>query len=43
MDAVLKRVPELALIDELAHTNAPGGRNVKRYEDVAECWPPAST
>jgi two-component system sensor histidine kinase KdpD len=36
IDAVLRRVPELALIDELAHTNAPGGRNVKRYEDVAE-------
>ncbi len=36
VDAVLRRVPELALIDELAHTNAPGGRNVKRYEDVAE-------
>ena len=36
MDAVLRRVPELALIDELAHTNAPGGRNIKRYEDVAE-------
>ena len=36
LDAVLRRVPELALIDELAHTNAPGGRNVKRYEDVAE-------
>ncbi len=36
VDAVLRRVPELALIDELAHTNAPGGRNVKRYEDIAE-------
>ena len=36
VDAVLERVPEVALIDELAHTNAPGGRNVKRYEDVAD-------
>ena len=33
-EAVIRRVPELALIDELAHTNAAGGRNVKRYEDV---------
>ena len=37
MDAVLTRLPELALIDELAHTNAPGGHNVKRWQDVEEC------
>ncbi len=36
LDAVLARRPELALIDELAHTNAPGGRHGKRYEDVAD-------
>ena len=36
VDGVLRRAPELALIDELAHTNAPGSRNAKRYEDIAE-------
>jgi len=30
VDAVLRRAPELALVDELAHTNAPGARNEKR-------------
>jgi two-component system sensor histidine kinase KdpD len=35
-DAVVRRAPELALIDELAHTNAPGLRNEKRYEDIDE-------
>ena len=34
VDLLLQRLPELALIDELAHTNAPGARSVKRYEDV---------
>ena len=34
LDAVLQRKPTVALIDELAHTNAPGGANAKRYEDV---------
>ena len=33
-DAVLRRAPELALIDELAHTNASGMRNQKRYQDI---------
>jgi two-component system sensor histidine kinase KdpD len=33
---VLRRDPELCLIDELAHTNAPGTDHVKRYEDIAE-------
>ncbi len=33
---VLARRPELALIDELAHTNAPGLEHAKRYEDVAD-------
>jgi two-component system, OmpR family, sensor histidine kinase KdpD len=35
-DAVIRREPELALVDELAHTNAPGSRNEKRYEDIEE-------
>ncbi|QHG15205.1 histidine kinase [Nostoc sp. ATCC 53789] len=33
-DAILKRSPQLALIDELAHTNVPGSPREKRYEDV---------
>lgn len=36
LDALLKRRPKLALIDELAHTNAPGSRHPKRYLDVIE-------
>jgi two-component system sensor histidine kinase KdpD len=36
LEAVLKRRPELCLIDELAHTNAPGVEHEKRYEDVRE-------
>ncbi len=34
LEAVLRRAPELCLIDELAHTNAPGVEHEKRYEDV---------
>jgi two-component system sensor histidine kinase KdpD len=34
VDAVLARRPAVALVDELAHTNAPGSRHGKRYEDV---------
>ncbi|MGP3533479.1 DUF4118 domain-containing protein [Microbacterium sp. RD1] len=34
LDAVLARHPDLALVDELAHTNAPGSRNAKRWQDV---------
>ncbi len=34
VDAILSRAPRVALIDELAHTNIEGSRNVKRYEDV---------
>ncbi|HPO13654.1 MAG TPA: PTS sugar transporter subunit IIA [Candidatus Hydrogenedentes bacterium] len=34
--AILARKPEVALIDELAHTNVPGSRNQKRYEDVQD-------
>src|SRR6266851_4335496 len=33
-DAVLARQPEVALVDEFAHTNVPGSRNVKRSQDV---------
>ncbi|HXP31540.1 MAG TPA: sensor histidine kinase KdpD [Stellaceae bacterium] len=36
LDAILKRAPKLVLVDELAHTNAPGGRHPKRYMDVEE-------
>lgn len=36
LDAILKRKPELVLVDELAHTNAPGSRHPKRYQDVLE-------
>jgi two-component system sensor histidine kinase KdpD len=36
IDGILKRRPKLAIIDELAHTNVPGSRHVKRYQDVAE-------
>jgi two-component system sensor histidine kinase KdpD len=36
IDAILARKPKLALVDELAHTNAPGSRHEKRYQDVEE-------
>jgi|WetSurMetagenome_2_1015567.scaffolds.fasta_scaffold35440_3 two-component system, OmpR family, sensor histidine kinase KdpD len=36
LDAVLARRPEVALVDELAHTNVPGSRNAKRYQDVED-------
>ncbi|MCL5124683.1 MAG: PTS sugar transporter subunit IIA [Deltaproteobacteria bacterium] len=36
VDAIIARKPQVALIDELAHTNAPGNRNPKRYQDVQE-------
>jgi two-component system sensor histidine kinase KdpD len=36
VDAVIRRAPELALIDELAHTNAPEMRNEKRFQDIDE-------
>jgi two-component system sensor histidine kinase KdpD len=35
-EAILVRKPQVALIDELAHTNIPGSRNAKRYEDVQD-------
>jgi two-component system sensor histidine kinase KdpD len=36
VDAVIRRAPQLALIDELAHTNASGMRNEKRWQDIDE-------
>ncbi|MFF3576363.1 ATP-binding protein [Streptomyces mirabilis] len=36
VDAVLLRAPTVALVDELAHTNVPGSRNAKRWQDVEE-------
>jgi two-component system sensor histidine kinase KdpD len=36
VDAVLARKPQVALVDELAHTNVLGSRNAKRYQDVEE-------
>jgi len=36
LDALLKRHPQIAIVDELAHTNAPGSRHPKRYLDVEE-------
>jgi len=36
LDAVLRRKPQVALVDELAHTNVPGTKNTKRYEDVQD-------
>jgi two-component system sensor histidine kinase KdpD len=36
VDRLLARCPSVALVDELAHTNAPGSRNSKRYQDVDE-------
>jgi len=36
LDACLQRCPNLVLVDELAHTNSPGSRHAKRYQDVEE-------
>src|SRR6266508_3955970 len=36
VDWILERSPQLCLVDELAHTNHPGGRNAKRWQDVEE-------
>ena len=36
LEAVLARRPEVALVDELAHTNVPGSKNTKRYQDVED-------
>lgn len=36
LDAVIRRRPTVCLVDELAHTNSPGSRHAKRYQDVEE-------
>ncbi|MBX7223235.1 MAG: sensor histidine kinase KdpD [Blastocatellia bacterium] len=36
LEAILARKPAVVLVDELAHTNVPGSKNVKRYEDVLD-------
>jgi two-component system, OmpR family, sensor histidine kinase KdpD len=36
VDAILARRPDVALIDEMAHTNVPGSRNAKRWQDIEE-------
>jgi two-component system, OmpR family, sensor histidine kinase KdpD len=36
LDAILRRHPQTCVVDELAHTNVPGSKNHKRYEDVLE-------
>src|SRR6266508_2592870 len=36
LNNILKRNPAVAVVDELAHTNVPGSRNKKRYQDVLE-------
>jgi two-component system sensor histidine kinase KdpD len=36
VEGILRRAPQVCIVDELAHTNAPGSRNTKRYEDVLE-------
>lgn len=36
VDAVIARHPQVALVDEIAHTNAPGSRNPRRYQDVLD-------
>ena len=36
LDAILARRPTVCLVDELAHTNAPGSRHPKRYQDVED-------
>src|SRR6187455_883378 len=36
LDAIIRRKPNVCIVDELAHSNVPGSRNQKRYEDVLE-------
>ncbi len=36
VDAILRRAPKVCVVDELAHTNVPGSRHPKRYQDVLE-------
>ena len=43
LDAILRRKPGVGVVDELAHTNAPGSRHAKRFEDVWSCSTQGST
>src|SRR5215468_9426788 len=36
VDAILARAPDVVLVDEMAHTNVPGSRNAKRWQDIQE-------
>ena len=36
VDAIIVRKPQVCVVDELAHSNVPGSRNEKRYQDVLE-------
>ncbi|HXB21154.1 MAG TPA: sensor histidine kinase KdpD, partial [Candidatus Solibacter sp.] len=36
LEAIIERKPQVCLVDELAHTNVPGSKNHKRYEDVLD-------
>jgi len=36
LDSIISRKPQVVLVDELAHTNSPGSRHIKRYQDVQE-------
>ena len=40
LDAVIQRAPDIVLVDEIAHANAPGARHEKRWQDVAELLEP---
>ena len=41
VEAIVRRKPQVCVVDELAHTNVPGSQHAKRYEDVLESWRPA--
>ena len=43
VDAILARKPEVAVVDELAHTNVAGSKHEKRYQDIEELLAAAST
>src|SRR5262249_51190656 len=36
VDAILARAPQVVLVDEMAHTNVPGSRNAKRWQDIQD-------
>ena len=36
LDGIIKRMPQIVIVDELAHTNVPGSRHLKRFQDVQE-------